>query len=244
MGNVFRVCQDSIELIAEPNDIESRSLAVASVLEKLRSTGRVSMLKGWRNEPWPVKGGFDAPVEFVVERAAGPLFGVTGYGCHVNGLVPSKDSLWIARRSRSKQTYPGMLDHLVAGGLPHGEEPGENVIRECAEEASIPLAIAALARPAGIIGYCHLDETRWGIKPDIIYCYDLELPADFTPVAADGEVESFSLEKIRDVMDSLAADNNDWKPNVALVIIDMFIRRGFIKPEEQGYVDLVRALRP
>lgn len=37
----------------------------------------------------------------------------------MNGYV-NKDGqkfLWIGKRSDVKQTYPGMLDHLVAGGL-------------------------------------------------------------------------------------------------------------------------------
>ena len=37
----------------------------------------------------------------------------------MNGYVEKDDEkfLWIGKRSDVKQTYPGMLDHLVAGGL-------------------------------------------------------------------------------------------------------------------------------
>jgi hypothetical protein len=37
----------------------------------------------------------------------------------MNGYVEKdgKQFLWIGKRSDVKQTYPGMLDHLVAGGL-------------------------------------------------------------------------------------------------------------------------------
>lgn len=41
------------------------------------------------------------------------------YGVQMNGYV-EKDGqkfLWIAKRSQMKQTFPGMLDELVAGGL-------------------------------------------------------------------------------------------------------------------------------
>ena len=38
------------------------------------------------------------------------------------------------------------------------------------------------------------------------------------------QVESFILWKMSDVIKSLAADNTDWKPNVAVVIIDMLLR--------------------
>lgn len=37
----------------------------------------------------------------------------------MNGYIEKhgEKSLWIGKRSDVKQTYPGMLDHLVAGGL-------------------------------------------------------------------------------------------------------------------------------
>jgi hypothetical protein len=40
------------------------------------------------------------------------------YGVHVNGYVetPRGLELWVARRSKDKPTWPGKLDHIVAGG--------------------------------------------------------------------------------------------------------------------------------
>lgn len=38
------------------------------------------------------------------------------YGVHVNGYTVGSDgevSMWLARRSATKQTYPGMLDNMV-----------------------------------------------------------------------------------------------------------------------------------
>ena len=94
----------------------------------------VPMLRGWRDEAWPVKGSFHDEPELVIascrinrqlldgsllpkERSAGPFFGVRGYGCHVNGLVETMAGLmlWVATRSRQKPTYPLCLDHVVAG---------------------------------------------------------------------------------------------------------------------------------
>ena len=40
-----------------------------------------------------------------------------------------------------------MLDHIVAGGQPHGISVVENVRKECEEEASIPLALAQQCVP-------------------------------------------------------------------------------------------------
>lgn len=40
------------------------------------------------------------------------------YGVHINGYVniDGEKYLWVAKRSDTKQTFPGMLDHIVAGG--------------------------------------------------------------------------------------------------------------------------------
>lgn len=38
------------------------------------------------------------------------------YGVHVNGYTVGSDgevSMWLARRSATKQTYPGLLDNVV-----------------------------------------------------------------------------------------------------------------------------------
>ena len=44
-----------------------------------------------------------------------------------------------------------MYDHIVAGGQPYGISPFDNVIKECEEEASIPLELARLAKSVGTI---------------------------------------------------------------------------------------------
>jgi hypothetical protein len=43
----------------------------------------------------------------------------------------------------------GMYDHIVAGGQPYGITPLDNVIKECEEEASIPIELAKLAKCTG-----------------------------------------------------------------------------------------------
>ena len=41
----------------------------------------------------------------------------------------------------------------------------------------------------------------------------------------------------------LVAETKEFKPNVALVLVDFFVRHGIVTPEEPGYVELVKALR-
>ena len=81
------------------------------------------LIAGWRNELYPAVQAFHDEPAFLIERAAAPYFGIKAYGVHINGYVTLPDGskeLWVARRSRSKPTWPGKLDHIVAGGQPHG----------------------------------------------------------------------------------------------------------------------------
>lgn len=87
----------------------------AGVLEQLRDEG---LLTGWRSELYPVLTSFHAQPLALVERAAAVQLGIKAYGVHVNGYVVTERGieLWVATRSRSKPTWPGRLDHIVAGG--------------------------------------------------------------------------------------------------------------------------------
>ena len=117
-----------------------------------------------------------------------PRFGVPAYGVHIHGFVRdgADISLWIGRRADDKPTYPGKLDQMIAGGQPVGIGLMDNVIKEAGEEAAVPPGLAATARPVGAISYCH--ESDDGLKPDVMFVYDLELPRDFVPRNTDGEI--------------------------------------------------------
>ena len=86
---------------------ESRTAAVATVMQQLREDGVIS---GWRNEAYPVTRSFYDPPEFLMERAAVPLLGAVEYGVHINGLVQTssgRPEMWMARRSYEKSKHPG-----------------------------------------------------------------------------------------------------------------------------------------
>ena len=89
----------------------------------------------------------------------------------------------------TKQTAPGKLDHLVAGGQPFGLGLMDNVVKECAEEAGMARALAAQARPVGVVSY--VTERIEGLRNDICFGYDIALPEDFMPVNHDGEIDDF-----------------------------------------------------
>jgi len=70
-------------------------------------------------------------------------------------------------------------------------------------------------------------ERAEGLRRDCIYCYDLLLPPDFVPIAADGEVEGFELWPIERVAETVR-QTDEFKFNVNLVLIDLLIRHGLI----------------
>ncbi|KAF5748616.1 nudix hydrolase 20 chloroplastic-like [Tripterygium wilfordii] len=217
---------------------DDRTRAVGEVIGSLGE----DIIPGIRNELYPVTSSYGASVFFSLERAAAPYFGIKAYAIHLNGFEErdGQQFLWTAKRSRVKPTYPGMLDHLVAGGLPHGIACGENLLKECEEEAGIPRSISRRAIPVGGVSYMNIDGHRY--ERDVLFCYDLKLPQGFMPNNQDDEVESFKLIPVTHVAD-IVRRTNLFKPSCCLVIIDFLFRHGYIIPEHSGYLDLLQSLR-
>lgn len=237
-ADVFKISEHAVTMNEGLKDPSQRTEAMAGVLEVLHSGGHIP---GWRNEAYPVGSAFSAPALLTMERAAVPLFGVKGYGVHVNGFVRDGAGIkmWIGKRSLDKPTGPGKLDQIVAGGQPAGVSLSDNVIKECEEEAGIPAALAATARSVGTVSY--ITERQEGLRDDMLFNYDLELPADFEPANTDGEVEGFFLWPMAQVMDTLAK-GDDFKFNCALVVIDFLVRWGFITTEDPDYIEIVQGV--
>ena len=196
--------------------------ALPAIAETLAERGMFR----WRREAFDVRGP-DGTVLGTIDRGAIPAFGIEATGVHINGLVRRAGGLhlWIARRAANKALDPSKLDNVVAGGVPAGLTPIETLIKEAGEEASIPEALAATARHVGEIRYAM--ERPEGLRRDLLHCYDLDLPSDFVPQAADGEVESFELWPIERAFMTVR-DTDDFKFNVNLVLIDLFGRLGTI----------------
>jgi hypothetical protein len=236
---VFQVGEAAVALDDGLADFDSRTAAVHEVLLALRAAGELPI---WRDEAYPVLRAWDEAPVMKMERGAVPLFGVRGFGVHLNGLVAKPDGLhlWVARRSLSKPTAPGKLDHIVAGGQPHGLGIRDNLIKECAEEAGLPAALAERAEAVGMISYvCERPE---GLRDDVLFIYDLMLPESFQPSNADGEVEAFFLWPIERVR-AVIAEGEEFKFNCALAIIDLLVRRGLITPDDADYQAIVHGLR-
>ncbi len=94
----------------------------------------------------------------------------------------------------------------------------ENVIKECEEEASMPRELAATARPVGFVSYMNVSALgEWdggmmdvrllfqlfgstfhsmaaGLKPDVLFTFDIKVPETFVPKPLDGEVRRLKQE--------------------------------------------------
>ncbi|MGF1594085.1 MAG: DUF4743 domain-containing protein [Kiloniellaceae bacterium] len=235
----FEVSDRAVALLARYHDFGTRSAVLEEALRQLHAAGEIPK---WRGEDYGIARHWGAEPLFRMERGAVPLFGVLAYGVHVNGYVRTAEGpqLWVGKRAKHKSVAPGKLDHLVAGGQPYGLGLMENVIKEAAEEASVPAALAARARPVGAIRY--ICERAEGLRNDLAFCFDLELPAEFQPQPNDDEVESFSLWPTDRVLARLR-DSDDFKFNVALVNLHFALRHGVLAPDvEPTYQAIVEGL--
>ncbi|TFK75586.1 nudix hydrolase 20 [Pluteus cervinus] len=248
-----------------------RNEAMKELCERWRDSGLFPDVCGptkWRAELYPVYknpfGSHDYPESndnlktlnyaFEMERSACALFGIVTYGVHLTIFEESGDGqdlrIWVPTRARTKPTWPGYLDNTVAGGIPSGMSPFESLVKECMEEASLDDRIARKhIRCTGAVSYFfrHACRTAAGwLQPEVEYVYDLSVPrgvdsASFQPKPSDGEVECFELLNQGEVIDRMRAGL--FKPNCAIVLIDLFIRRGIITPEnEPDYMEIITRL--
>ncbi len=185
--------------------------------------------RGEAFDVWATAGG---PVLAHIDRGAIERFGLQALGVHLNGLVrrPATAAttgwhVWVARRAADKPVDPGKLDHLVAGGVPAGLGAWDTLIKEAGEEAGLSPELAAQAVEVARLRYA-MARPR-GLARDTTVCYDLTLPEDFVPIPADGEVESFELWPVEEVLDRVRR-TDDFKFNVNLVLIDLFLRLGLV----------------
>lgn len=234
---VFRVEAESVTVLAG-GGFERVSAAIDAVVEELVGDG---VIPKWRYEFFAIAPRWGESPHFRLDRGAVPFFGTRSHGVHLNGWRRDERlMMWIGRRAADKKVAPGKLDNLVAGGMAweHGVEA--TLVKESAEEASIPAALAQQAIPVGAISYRM--ETALGLRDDVLFVYDLEVPADFVPKNTDGEIAEFTLMRADEVVERVRA-GDDFKFNVNLVIIDFALRHGLVTAAETEYLDLVTGLR-
>lgn len=231
--------------VVEPAQLSSQPETIQRTLMRARRGKCFQVLDGWRNEMYPVAGHRSV----AMERAGSALFGINTYGVHmtVYTVIDGKTKIWVPRRARDKQTYGGMLDNTVAGGLTAGEHPFDCLLREATEEASLPEDLVRRnAKPCGTVSYFHLRDCRAGgesdlCQPECQYVYDMAVERDVQPKPNDSEVEEFFLCSIDDIESRLS--NSEFKPNCALVLLDFLVRHSFLTADnEPCYTEIATRL--
>ncbi|WP_144157750.1 NUDIX hydrolase [Paraburkholderia sp. BCC1885] len=233
--DVFEIEAARVSLSPGFNTVDLRSAALGAVIGALAAEGRIP---GWRDETYAIRNAFDAPPLAYIERAASRFFGTMTYAVHLNGVVEYVDGapqLWIARRSDTKATDPGMLDNVVAGGIGWGFGVEATIIKECWEEAGIPEEIAARATPGRTVHV--LQSLPEGTQAEQIFVYDLALPlpADFAPRNQDGEVGEHRLARIDEVARWIEEDA--MTVDASLATLDCLLRRRWIDAEDCAGID-------
>lgn len=213
--------------------LEKNTEFFASAVAKMAKDG---VVKGVRNELYPLADGFFNPPIALIERAAIPFFGTAAYGVHLNGLVKKDNELlmWIAKRSKDKPTSPNKLDQIAAGGLPYGISPLVNMQKEAEEEAGINLELSQKIISVGSANYFRQISNK-SLRADVMFLYDLWLPEEFLPVNQDGEVAEFRLMPLTKIIEELKNPDTaePYKYNSALVMIDCAIRYGIVNNENE-----------
>ncbi|KAL4988399.1 hypothetical protein BDW68DRAFT_196765 [Aspergillus falconensis] len=234
---------------------ETLTSVMASALRQMSQSQHPQLSKlpkTWRNETFPICHPRTGEILLEIERSASALFGILTSGVQLTCYVDDPQRgllLWIARRSRTKPTYPGLLDNTAAGGLETRLfwRPVEAVIREAVEEGSLDENLVRRGlRGAGAISYYHVKRPSEGcdvglLQPEVEYVYELRLDPGIVPVPGDGEVERLYLWSVEEVLGALR--EGEFKLNSAVAVIDFLIRHGLVTAEnEESYLEIVSRL--
>jgi 8-oxo-dGTP pyrophosphatase MutT (NUDIX family) len=191
----------------------------------LRAEG---LVRAWRDEPFALPSPSSGRVLATIERASSRFWGTLTLGAHCNGWVAGADgrpaALWVARRSDSKPTDPGMLDNLIGGGVPAGQSPLQALVREGWEEAGLGPVRMAQARPGRVIEL-HRDIPE-GLQFERLHVYDLELQPGEQPCNQDGEVADLRLQPVDEA--AAAAADGRMTVDAALVTLDFLLRHSLL----------------
>ena|SRR5487761_60776 len=234
---VFDIGAEAVRIVAKGD----RAQLTARIDETVEAMVAHGVVAKYRHEYFAVAEHWDAPPRFDLDRGAVPFFGARAYGVHLNGWRRDDGALklWIGRRAPDKIVAPDKLDNLVAGGIGRNHGLAETLLKEGEEEAALPRDLTARAVPAGAISYRM--GTPDGVRDDVLFVYDIETPAAFTPRNTDGEIVSFALMNAAEVV-ARVRETDDFKFNVNLVIIDFALRHGVIAPDDAEYLGLVTGL--
>lgn len=169
---------------------------LATVATTLRQAG---CAPGWRNElldVWPEQplgsaSSLDSQPLGAIERGVVRPLGLLTRAVHLSGWS-TNGHLWVARRSLTKATDPGMWDTLVGGLISSQEDVQVGLVRESDEEAGLEAQDIAARTPLRTIARM-LRQVPEGYQVEDVLTCECILPAHAIPKNRDGEVMEIQL---------------------------------------------------
>lgn len=169
---------------------------LATVATTLRQAG---CAPGWRNElldVWPEQplgsaSSLDSQPLGAIERGVVRPLGLLTRAVHLSGWS-TNGHLWVARRSLTKATDPGMWDTLVGGLISSQEDVQVGLVRESDEEAGLEAQDIAARTPLRTIARM-LRQVPEGYQVEDVLTCECILPAHAIPKNRDGEVVEIQL---------------------------------------------------
>lgn len=218
----LQVHDDEVRLVAPP---EERDAALADINATLHAEG---LIRGWRDELYTLADLHTGTRLATIERAASRFWGSLTLGAHANGYVADESGqpthLWIAQRSFSKPTDPGLHDNLVGGGVPSHQTPWQCLQREGYEEAGLDATLLRTATPGSVMRLQR--DIPEGLQLEDLHAYDLRLPKGLVPLNQDGEVHGFQCLPVQQAIELAAGDT--MTVDAALVTLDFALRHRLI----------------
>lgn len=182
---------------------------------------------GWRNELLDV---WSMPSEQentpsnrvgAIERGVMRPLGLTTRAVHLSGW--SRDNrLWVARRSLTKATDPGMWDTLVGGLVGNLEDADFALVRESDEEAGLDAPDIVARTPLRTIAHMRRQLPE-GFQTEAVLTCECILADHVTPKNRDGEVMEIQLLEVETLYQMLKEDA--FTLEASIVIIEDLWRR-------------------
>jgi len=157
----------------------------------------------------------------VIERAAVRPLGLLTKAVHLNAWTPD-GKLWVARRSLSKSTDPGMWDTLVGGLAGRGEDLELALVRECGEEAGLDEPDLVRRTPLRTILRIHRRLPE-GYQVEDVLTSTCILAPDVRPANRDGEVMEIATIDVATALHHVA--EGEFTLEAALVLVEDIMRR-------------------
>ncbi len=216
----IQVHPTEMDIGADLNPGSQLDQLLAVVADTLRAAG---CAPGWRNElldiwadpsPVPLRLG-------AIERGVMRPLGLITRAVHLNAWS-DQGGLWVARRSLTKATDPGMWDTLVGGLIGSQEDVDLALIRETDEEAGLDAPDIENRTPLRTITRMNRRIPEGLQVEDVLTC-ECVLPMHITPKNRDGEVMEIQCLRPELVFEML--QSGAFTVEASIVIAEDLLRR-------------------